>query len=62
MKLYTVEELITKFGGQKSFSDLCNVSQSRVSQMKKDHRLSLKAAKSLTKNTKLKIGQLPIGA
>ena len=61
MKLYTVNELIEKFGGQNKLADLCNVTQGRISQMRTDGKLSVKAAKSLIKNTNLKVGQLPIG-
>lgn len=61
MKLYTVDDLIEKFGGQAKLADLCNVTQGRISQMKKDRKLSLKAARSLIKETELMTGQLPIG-
>lgn len=61
MELYTVDDLIEKFGGQDKLAKLCNVTQGRISQMKKDKKLSLKAAKSLIKETGLIVGQLPIG-
>ena len=61
MKLYTVDDLISKFGGQKALGDLCGVSQGRISQMRKDHRLSVKAAKKLAANSKLRFHQLPLG-
>ena len=61
MKLYTVDDLIEKFGGQEKLAELCNVTQGRISQMKKDKKLSLKAARSLIKETGLMTGQLPIG-
>lgn len=61
MKNYTVIELIKKFNGQRNLADLCNVTQGRISQMRKDGKLSVKAAKWLIVNTNLKSGQLPIG-
>ena len=61
MKLYSVDDLITKFGGQKALADLCGVTQGRISQMRKDSKLSFKAAKQLAANSKLKLGQLPLG-
>ena len=61
MKLYTVDELIEKFDGQRNLADLCNVTQGRISQMRKDNKLSIKAAKWLIINTDLIAGQLPIG-
>ncbi|MBL4940936.1 MAG: hypothetical protein JKY81_04660 [Colwellia sp.] len=61
MELYTVSELIKKFNGQRNLADLCNVTQGRISQMRKDGKLSVKAAKWLIINTDLTVGQLPIG-
>ena len=61
MKTYTVEQLIEKFGGQDKLAELCNVTQGRVSQMRKDGRLSVKSANSLIRATGLKHTQLPIG-
>lgn len=60
MKKYTIDDLITKFGGQIELADLCKVTQGRISQMRKDQRLSLKAAKNLVDSSKLRLSQLPI--
>lgn len=61
MKIYSIDDLISKFGGQKLLADLCGVTQGRISQMRKDKRLSIKAAKRLVSVTRLKINQLPLG-
>jgi len=63
MKLYTVKEVIAKFGGQVALADKLGISQSAISAWVKSGEIPLKRAFQIERmtNKKIKVSQLPIG-
>ena len=63
MKLYTVKEVIAKFGGQVALAEKLGISQSAISAWVKSGQVPLKRAFQIERmtNKKIKVSQLPVG-